>query len=75
MWTPHSYSQPHRAVVRSITISRSRRLRERRRLSSYVPQSPMASAIGRFRTKVRKSPIGGTPAGIIASRRWATAGG
>jgi hypothetical protein len=34
----------------------------------------MAAVIGRFRTKVLNSKIGGTPGGIIASSRSATWG-
>ena len=36
-WTPHSYSQPQRAQVRRMTISRSRRDRVSCRPSSYEP--------------------------------------
>src|SRR3954452_24188651 len=34
----------------------------------------MASVIGRLRANVRKSPMGGTPGGIIAANRWPTSG-
>ncbi len=73
-WTPHSYSQPQRAHVRSIRSSRSRIVSENRLLSSYPPHSLIASDMVRFRTKVRNNKIGGSPAGIIASRRAATSG-
>jgi len=58
-----------------MTISRSRMDNESRLLSSYVPHLPMAVVMGRFRTMVRNSAIGGTPGGIIASSRSATSGG
>jgi hypothetical protein len=50
-----------------MTISRSRRLRESRGPSSYRPHSLIATVIGRFRARVRNSPIGATPGGIIAA--------
>src|SRR3546814_5563259 len=44
MWTPHSYSHPERAQVRSITISRSRRLS--RRPSRSAPPRNFVQARG-----------------------------
>ena len=61
-------------VVRSITISRSRRVSDSLLLSSYPPQPSIAAAIGMFLTKVLKSRMGGTPDGIMADSRASTSG-
>src|SRR5690349_4360142 len=55
-------------------ISRSRMLRASSRLNSYEPQPCIALVIGRFLANVRKSPIGGTPGGIIGASASATSG-
>ena len=72
--TPHSYSQPQRAQVRSITISRSRSPTANDRPSWWRPQGCIAAVIGGFRTNVRKSAMGGTPGGIIARSCSSSAG-
>jgi len=72
IWTPHSYSQPSRAVVRSITISRWRRLSGP--LSSRPPANTLPNTRG-LRAMVRNSSSGSTPAGMMRSSASAMAGG
>jgi hypothetical protein len=49
-----------------MTISRSRIDSDRRRLSSYAPQSSIAVLMAGLRTNVRNSPMGSAPAGVMA---------
>ena len=71
MCTPHSYSEPHRAVTRSMTISRCRSVRWP--LSSRP--APMKRWNRRWsRASARNSTSGATPGGISASKRaWISA--
>ena len=71
MWTPHSYSQPSRAVVRSITISRCRRLSGP--LSSRPPANILPKTRG-LRAMVRNKASGSTPGGMMRCKASAMAG-
>jgi len=67
----HSYSQPSRAVVRSITISRWRRLSGP--LSSRPPANILSKTRG-LRAMVRNNASGSTPGGMMRFRALAMAG-
>ena len=69
--TPHSYSQPSRAVVRSITISRWRRL------SGPLSRRPPANILAKTRgllAMVRNSTSGSTPGGMMRASSAAICG-